>query len=85
MLELKQSIPQLKRNYELMQLLDVDIPASMKSNIRNMVDGEISSMNKIQLDKLCLQDKLRAVMNGWDDWLSTNFKSLDSYRTKIVE
>jgi DNA polymerase-1 len=85
MLELKQSIPQLKRNYELMQLLDVDIPASTKSNIRNMVDGEISSMNKIQLDTLCLQDKLRAVMNGWDDWLSTNFKSLDSYRTKTME
>jgi hypothetical protein len=24
-------------------------------------------------------------MNGWDDWLSTNFKSLDSYRTKTME
>jgi 5'-3' exonuclease len=84
MLELKQSIPQLKRNYELMQLLDVDIPASTKSNIRNMVDGEISSMNKIQLDTLCLQDKLRGVMNGWDEWLQNNFSNLNSLREKYA-
>jgi 5'-3' exonuclease len=85
MTELKQNIPNLERNYQLMQLLDVDIPSSTKSNIRGMVDGEIGGLNKIQLETMCLQDKLRGVMNGWDDWLSTNFKSLDSYRTKTME
>jgi 5'-3' exonuclease len=84
MTELKQNIPNLERNYQLMQLLDVDIPSSTKSNIRGMVDGEIGGMNKIQLDTMCLQDKLRGVMNGWDEWLQTNFSNLNSLREKYA-
>jgi 5'-3' exonuclease len=85
MTELKQNIPNLERNYQLMQLLEVDIPASTKSNIRNMVDGEISSINKIQLDMMCIQDKLRGVITNWDEWLQNNFNSLDAFRQKIRE
>jgi len=82
MINLKQNISHLERNYELMQLLEVDIPASTKSNIRNMVDGEILQLNKIELDTLCLQDKLRGVMNNWDEWLQKNFSNLNSLRNK---
>jgi hypothetical protein len=68
-----------------MQLLDVDIPSSTKSNIRHMVDGEIGGLNKIQLETMCLQDKLRGVITNWDEWLVNNFNSLDGFRQKIRE
>jgi hypothetical protein len=84
MTELKQNIPNLERNYQLMQLLDVDIPSSTKSNIRGMVDGEIGGLNKIQLETMCLQDKLRGVITNWDEWLQTNFSNLNSLREKYA-
>jgi 5'-3' exonuclease len=84
MTELKQNIPNLERNYQLMQLLDVDIPSSTKSNIRGMVDGEIGGLNKIQLETMCLQDKLRGVITNWDEWLQNNFSNLNSLREKYA-
>jgi DNA polymerase-1 len=82
--ELKHHISDFERNYELMQLLEVDIPASTKSNIRGMVDGEISQLNKIHLDTMCLQDKLRGAIPNWDDWLLNNFSNLNSLREKYA-
>jgi hypothetical protein len=50
-----------------------------------MVDGEIGGLNKIQLETMCLQDKLRGVITNWDEWLVNNFNSLDGFRQKIRE
>ena len=79
---LKENIDSFKTNYQIMQLDDVDIPSSTKSTIRGLVDGEISGMSKIHLDKMCLEDKLRSSFPNWEEWLQTNFKSLDGYREK---
>ena len=79
---LKENIDSFKTNYQIMQLHDVDIPSSTKSTIRGLVDGTIESMSKINLDRMCLEDKLRSSFPNWDEWLQTNFKSLDGYREK---
>ena len=79
---LKENIDAFQTNYQIMQLEDVDIPSSTKSTIRGLVDGTIESMSKINLDRMCLEDKLRSSFPNWDEWLQTNFKSLDGYREK---
>jgi len=79
---LKENIDSFQTNYQIMQLEDVDIPSSTKSTIRHLVDGNIDGMSKINLDKMCLEDKLRSSFPNWDEWLQTNFKSLDGYREK---
>ena len=80
--ELKNNISSFQTNYQIMQLEDVDVPSSTKSTIRGLVDGEIDAMSKINLDRMCLEDKLRSSFPNWDEWLQGNFKSLDGYREK---
>lgn len=80
MIALKENVDQFVVNYQLMQLMEVDIPSSTKSTIRNLVDGEIPPMVKIELDKLCYQDKLQGVIRDWDGWLQKSFGSLNGYR-----
>jgi DNA polymerase-1 len=82
--ELKNSIGQFQTNYQIMQLEDVDIPSSTKSTIRNLVDGEIDGMSKIELDKMFVQDKLRSSFPTWEDWLQNNFSNLNSLREKYA-
>jgi DNA polymerase-1 len=82
--ELKQNLKVLETNHRIMQLEDVDIPASTKSTIRNIVDGEIGGTNKIELDKLFVEDKLQNVLLNWDEWLKKNFTTLNSIRNKYA-
>jgi hypothetical protein len=82
--ELKNNIEVFKTNYEIMQLHDVDISQTYKSNIRQIVDGEIQSINKIELDKLFIQDKMQSAIMGWDEWLKKNFTNLNMIRNKYA-
>jgi DNA polymerase-1 len=82
--ELKNNIEVFKTNYEIMQLHDVDIAQTYKSNIRQIVDGEIQSINKIELDKLFIQDKMQSAIMGWDEWLKKNFTNLNMIRNKYA-
>ena len=82
--ELKHNIEVFKTNYEIMQLHDVDISQSHKSNIRQIIDGEIQPMNKIELDKLFIQDKLQSSIIDWDEWLKKNFTNLNMIRNKYA-
>lgn len=79
---LKENIDSFQTNYQIMQLEDVDIPSSTKSTIRGLVDGEIEPMNKIELNTMCLHDKLRSSFSDWDEWIRTNFSSLEGWREK---
>jgi hypothetical protein len=67
-----------------MQLSDVDISQSTKSTIRNLVDGEIDALNKVQLDKLFVEDKMQNVMLNWDVWIQKNFTTINSIRNKYA-
>jgi hypothetical protein len=81
-LTLKDNINLLERNHAIMQLHDVDISQSHKSNIRNLVDGDIDGIKNSELSKLYIQDKLHSVIPNWDNWLKKNFTSLNLLRNK---
>ena len=78
--ELKNNISVLETNYKIMQLHDVDISQSFKSSIRGMVDGEIQKLNKIELDKLFIADKLYSAIPNFEHWLQRNFGNLNTIR-----
>jgi hypothetical protein len=79
---LKENIDSFQTNYQIMQLEDVDIPSSTKSTIRGLVDGEIEPINKIELNTMCIYDKLRSSFSDWDEWVRINLSSLEGYREK---
>jgi DNA polymerase-1 len=78
--ELKNNISVLETNYKIMQLHDVDISQSFKSSIRGMVDGEIQKLNKMELDKLFIADKLYSAIPNFEHWLQRNFGNLNTIR-----
>jgi hypothetical protein len=65
-------------------LSDVDISQSTKSTIRNLVDGGIDALNKVELDKLFVEDKMQNVMLNWDVWVQKNFTTINSIRNKYA-
>lgn len=78
----KNSIDILDRNYYIMQLFDVDISASAKSKIREIVDNDTPSLNKHRLKKLMIEDRLNSLIQNFELWLSTTFDKLHNYRNK---
>ena len=82
--ELKNNLNVLQINHRIMQLSDVDISQSTKSTIRHLVDGEIDAINKVELDKLFIEDKLQTVILNWDVWIQTNFTTINSIRKKYA-
>lgn len=80
--ELKNNLDTFKRNHKLMQLEDVDISESITSHIRGLVDGEIPTVNKFEVDKLIVEDKIQSAIHNWDSWIQTNFSQLLGFRNK---
>lgn len=82
--ELKANIEVFKTNHQLMQLSNVDISESIKSNIRGLASGEIPELNKTELDKMHIEDKIQSALNNWDSWLHANFSQLSNFRGKYA-
>jgi DNA polymerase-1 len=83
-LSLKDNIQTLETNYKIMQLIDVDISQSHKSNIRNLVDGETDCIKTVELNKLYIHDKLHSVIPNFDNWIKKNFTTLNEFRNKYA-
>ncbi len=77
---LKNNVEKIYRNYSLIQLSDVDISESYKSIIRNILDSDIDPINKVELNKLFIYDKLYASINNWEYWIQKNFTFLNTIR-----
>jgi 5'-3' exonuclease len=70
----------LRLNYNLMQLESVDISASIKSNIRNLVlDTDIPIIERFKFKKLLMEDRAYNVFKFPDKWLTESFNNLASY------
>ena len=48
----------LKRNYDLMQLIDSILPASMQTKIFDHVDSPVTTLNKFEFSKKFAEDQL---------------------------
>ena len=69
----------IKRNYDLMQLQDVNISGSTKTKILERVNQPINKLVKYKFEKMFLEDKLFTALPNVTTWLLTNFNQLNRY------
>lgn len=69
----------LHKNFLLMNLLELDIPAQNKSNIRRIVESPIPMLDKLEFRKLFMEDKMWTTMKNLPDWLNNTWLSLSSF------
>ena len=69
----------LKRNYNLMQLKNSIMPASMQTKILDHVDSPVSPVNKFEFSKKFAEDQLWAAFPNHHNWLMETWTLLNSY------
>jgi len=69
----------IKRNYDLMQLQDVNISGSTKTKIIERVNQPINKLVKYKFEKMFLEDKLFTALPNVTTWLLTNFNQINRY------
>ena len=80
--KLKDNEELLKRNYQLMQLDEVDISTSAKTKILDKVREPINRLNKLQFQKRFIEDRLFATLPNMDSWLVQCFATLNQIAEK---
>ena len=78
---LEQSGDQIKLNYDLMQLKDVDISGDAKMKIMHIAQDEITKMDVLAFKKMFMVDKMYTVIKDLDTWLTSAFNPLNAYRS----
>lgn len=79
---LKQSQSIIERNYNLMQLRDVDIDGHSKMSIMNIVTEPINRLNKYNVMRMLISDMLTSSIKNPDLWLNEVFVPLDAMALK---
>ena len=69
----------LKRNYDLMQLKDSILPASMQTKIFDHVDSSVTELNKFEFSKKFAEDQLWAAFPNHHNWLMETWTVLNNY------
>ena len=69
----------LKRNYDLMQLMDSILPASMQTKIFDHVDSPVTELNKFEFSKKFAEDQLWAAFPNHHNWLMETWTILNNY------
>ena len=75
----------LELNYKLMQLNDVNISGTSKSEIIDIVKKPVNRLVKFQFQKMMLEDKLNTAIRNPDLWLRQCFFHLDVMAGKSYE
>ena len=69
----------IEKNYQLMNLKLLDIPAQTASVIRGIMHQPIPSLNKLEFQRLFMEDKMWATMKNLPDWLTNTWLSLNAF------
>ena len=69
----------LKRNYDLMQLKDSILPASMQTKIFDHVDSPVTELNKFEFSKKFAEDQLWAAFPNHHNRLMETWTVLNNY------
>lgn len=69
----------LDLNHKLMQLDDVNISGTSKLKIVELFDQPIRTMDKLNFQKMFMDDKLWAAFPNVQSWLMTTFSTLNSF------
>ena len=66
----------MERNYDLMQLHNVDISASAKTKTIDKIREPIPKLDKVTFKKMFLDDKMYSALPNLESWLQTKFQTL---------
>lgn len=69
----------IEKNYRLMNLKLLDISASHTSNIRQIIDGPIPKLNKLEFQRIFMEDKMWTTMKNLPDWLNNTWLSIQAF------
>lgn len=69
----------VERNIKLMQLKDVDISASAKSKVLEGVNRPIPTLNRYNVLRMVMEDKLYAAFPNMEVWLREKWNSIDHF------
>jgi hypothetical protein len=70
---------QLRLNWALMSLEDLDIAANYKGIITDIAQREIPTMDTFKFKKMFMEDKIYAVIPNVDSWLSNSFGTITAF------
>ncbi len=74
--ELEQHRELMERNFDLMQLHNVDISASAKTKTIDKIREPIPNLDKVVFKKMFLEDKMYSALPNLESWLQTKFQTL---------
>lgn len=69
----------LDKNYQLMNLKLLDISAQTTSVIRGIMQQPIPTLNKMEFQRMFMEDKMWAVMKNLPEWLNNTWLSLNAF------
>jgi DNA polymerase-1 len=69
----------INKNYRLMNIKLLDIPAQTATKIRGILDQPIPSLNRAEFQRLFYEDKMWSIMKNLPDWLNNTWLSLNAF------
>lgn len=73
---------QLRLNWALMSLEDLDIAANYKGIIADIAQRDIPPMDTFKFKKMFMEDKIYAVIPNVDSWLTSSFGTITAFGQK---
>jgi DNA polymerase-1 len=70
---------QLRLNYKLMQLNNVDISGSAKLKINRTVNGKIPELAKANFQKMFIEDRMYGALPDIDSWMRLSWAKLNRF------
>jgi len=74
--ELEEHRELMERNFDLMQLHNVNISASAKTKTIDKIREPIRNLDKVTFKKMFLEDKMYSALPNLETWLQTKFQTL---------
>jgi DNA polymerase-1 len=69
----------IDKNYRLMNIKLLDIPAQTSTKIRGILNEPIPSLNRAEFQRLFYEDKMWSIMKNLPDWLNNTWLSLNAF------
>jgi hypothetical protein len=69
----------IEKNYRLMNIKLLNIPAQNCSTIRGIMQQPIPGLNKMEFQRLFMEDKMWTTMKNLPEWLNSTWLSLNAF------
>ena len=69
----------IDKNYRLMNIKLLDIPAQCSTVIRGILNEPIPTLNKMEFQRIFMEDKMWSTMRNLPEWLNNTWLSLNAF------